>query len=89
VRGNAAEIRQVVMNLATNASEAIGDRDGVIRVVTERVTISSDSNLAGTKNLPEGDYMRGFRQRVKGMEPRVSLTKSGPLKMAALVRRSS
>jgi PAS domain S-box-containing protein len=58
VRGNAAEIRQVVMNLATNASEAIGDRDGVIRVVTESVTVSSDSNLAGSKNLPEGDYLR-------------------------------
>jgi signal transduction histidine kinase len=58
VRGNAAEIRQVVMNLVTNASEAIGDRDGMIRVVTERVTVSSDSNLAGTKNLREGDHLR-------------------------------
>ena len=32
VRSSAAQIRQVVMNLVTNASEAIGDRDGVIRV---------------------------------------------------------
>ena len=32
VRANSAQIRQVVMNLVTNASEAIGDRDGVIRV---------------------------------------------------------
>ncbi|HTS63745.1 MAG TPA: ATP-binding protein [Candidatus Acidoferrales bacterium] len=44
VFGNAAQIRQVVMNLITNASEAIGDRDGVIRVRTERIT-------AGTATL--------------------------------------
>ena len=38
VRASAAQIRQIVMNLVTNASEAIGDRDGVIRVNTRRVT---------------------------------------------------
>ena len=30
VRANPSQIRQVVMNLITNASEAIGERDGVI-----------------------------------------------------------
>jgi two-component system, cell cycle sensor histidine kinase and response regulator CckA len=34
VRGNAAQLRQVAMNLIINASEAIGDRHGVIRVAT-------------------------------------------------------
>ena len=34
VRGNAAQLRQVAMNLIINASEAIGDRHGVIRVTT-------------------------------------------------------
>ena len=58
VRGNAAQIRQVVMNLVTNASEAIGERDGVIRVLTERVTVGSGSNVPEAKNLPEGDYLR-------------------------------
>jgi len=29
IRGNAAQIRQVVMNLVINASEAIGDKHGV------------------------------------------------------------
>jgi PAS domain S-box-containing protein len=33
VRANPAQLRQVVMNLITNASEALGDRDGVIRIV--------------------------------------------------------
>jgi PAS domain S-box-containing protein len=58
VRGNSAQIRQVVMNLVTNASEAIGDRDGVIRVLTERVAVGPDTNGAETRNLPEGDYLR-------------------------------
>jgi PAS domain S-box-containing protein len=40
VRANPSQIRQVVMNLFTNASEAIGDRDGVILVATEFVRIS-------------------------------------------------
>ena len=30
VWGNASQIRQVVMNLVMNASEAIGDREGMI-----------------------------------------------------------
>jgi CheY-like chemotaxis protein/two-component sensor histidine kinase len=37
IEANAAQIRQIVMNLVTNASEAIGDRDGVIRVTTALV----------------------------------------------------
>jgi two-component system, cell cycle sensor histidine kinase and response regulator CckA len=38
VRANAAQLRQVVMNLVTNASDAIGDQDGVIRMTTSCVT---------------------------------------------------
>ena len=34
VQGSAAQIRQIVMNLVIERSEAIGDRDGVIRVTT-------------------------------------------------------
>jgi two-component system, cell cycle sensor histidine kinase and response regulator CckA len=37
VRANAAQLRQILMNLVTNASDAIGDRDGVIRVTTSCV----------------------------------------------------
>jgi PAS domain S-box-containing protein len=46
IQANAPQIRQVVMNLITNASQAIGERDGMIHVTTERVT------------LPEGDHVR-------------------------------
>ena len=42
VRANPSQIRQVVMNLFYNASEAIGDRDGVIRVTTGRVIVGGD-----------------------------------------------
>ena len=34
IQANAAQLRQVVLNLVTNASEAIGDRLGVVRVRT-------------------------------------------------------
>ena len=37
IPANAAQVRQIVMNLVTNASDAIGDRDGVIRVATRWV----------------------------------------------------
>ena len=38
VMGNAPQIRQVLMNLVINASEAIGEKAGVIHVGTSRVT---------------------------------------------------
>jgi PAS domain S-box-containing protein len=34
IRGDTTQVRQVIMNLITNASEAIGDRNGVITVTT-------------------------------------------------------
>ena len=58
VRANPAQLRQVVMNLITNASEAIGDRDGVIRVATEHVTVTRESPAAASERLPEGDYLQ-------------------------------
>jgi two-component system CheB/CheR fusion protein len=58
VRANPSQIRQVVMNLITNASDAIGDRDGVIRVTTRRVTVGRDSPVAALERLAEGDYLQ-------------------------------
>jgi CheY-like chemotaxis protein len=55
-RASAAQLRQVVMNLITNASDAIGDRDGVIRVVTRRLTLGPDSATV-SESLSEGDYL--------------------------------
>jgi nitrogen-specific signal transduction histidine kinase/ActR/RegA family two-component response regulator len=58
VRTNAAQVRQIVMNLVTNASEALGERDGVIRVTTKRVKAGSDSPAAIRDRLDGGDYIQ-------------------------------
>jgi hypothetical protein len=56
VQADAAQLRQIVMNLVTNASEAIGDRDGVILVSTRRLTLVGElAGFSGT--LPDGDYL--------------------------------
>src|SRR5262249_9085265 len=57
VRGNPAQIRQVVLNLVTNASEAIGDQEGVIRVHTEVFQVGPGSNFLESNNLAEGAYL--------------------------------
>ena len=56
VQARPAQVSQIVMNLVVNASEALGDRDGVIRVTTEHVTVDSGEALA--KALPAGDYVK-------------------------------
>ncbi|MCP4662485.1 MAG: PAS domain-containing protein [bacterium] len=62
--GDVTQIRQVIMNLITNASEAIGDRDGVITVSTSAMDCDraglDDAHEALRANLdeplPEGVY---------------------------------
>ena len=49
VRGNAAQLRQIVMNLVINASEAIGDKPGNIEIST--------SLADGGMSLPLGGYL--------------------------------
>lgn len=58
VRANAAQIGQVVMNLVMNASEAIGERDGVISVRATRLAIGQHSPGINAASLPEGEYVR-------------------------------
>jgi PAS domain S-box-containing protein len=59
VEGDASQLRQVVMNLITNASEALGERGGVIRVTTGLIHTAAENLEAATpiRNLPEGDYV--------------------------------
>jgi len=47
VLANPAQIRQVIMNLITNASEAIGERGGVITIATSRVGVEDGSASIG------------------------------------------
>ena len=56
VLGRASQIRQIVMNLVINASEAIGEQDGVIRVSTSR-TILPREVVANNSRLSSGDYL--------------------------------
>jgi CheY-like chemotaxis protein len=46
------------MNLITNASEALGDRDGVIRVTTRCVKIGPDASIGVSNRLADGDYLQ-------------------------------
>jgi PAS domain S-box-containing protein len=55
IRANASQIQQIVLNLITNASDAIGGRDGVIRVVTKCVTRSGQSEVVS--EAPRCDYL--------------------------------
>jgi len=56
---DATQVRQVVLNLITNASEAIGERDGVIAIKT-RVVECDHEDLAGSylnESLSAGTYV--------------------------------
>ncbi len=55
--GNAPQIRQIVMNLVINASEAMADKGGTIQVATSRVTRRPGSVLDSGGTLPAGDYV--------------------------------
>ncbi len=57
VQANAAQLRQLVMNLVMNASEAIGEKDGVIRVTTRCVKVDSESGELST-SLAKGDHVQ-------------------------------
>jgi len=56
IRASAAQLRQVVMNLVTNASDAIGDQDGLIRVTTRCVT--TGGSVAIPRGAVQGDYLQ-------------------------------
>ena len=53
-----AQLRQIVMNLITNASDAIGDRDGMIRVITSRVKQTRESAAGSPTTLADGHYVQ-------------------------------
>ncbi len=60
VEVDATQIRQVIMNLITNASDAIGDQRGKIQIVV-RSFEGQPRGLAGAmaaENLPEGHYVQ-------------------------------
>jgi CheY-like chemotaxis protein len=50
-----AQVSQVVMNLVVNASEALGDHDGVVRVTTKHMSVGTEEATA--KALQAGEYV--------------------------------
>ncbi len=58
IEADASQIRQIVMNLITNASEAIGDNSGVVTITTGMMEASRDylAQVYLDENLPEGYY---------------------------------
>jgi len=56
VKVNPAQLRQILVNLVTNASEAIGARTGVIRLTTESCSLDLPAALAA--GVSEGRYVR-------------------------------
>jgi PAS domain S-box-containing protein len=54
---SAVQVRQVVMNLITNASDAIGDKDGVIQVITRRMPVNGESVSVSSNTPPDGHYV--------------------------------
>jgi nitrogen fixation/metabolism regulation signal transduction histidine kinase len=54
VSANAAQLRQIVLNLVTNASDAIGHTEGIIRVTTRCLKVGIYST---PDHLPASDYV--------------------------------
>jgi two-component system, cell cycle sensor histidine kinase and response regulator CckA len=59
MEGDATQIRQIIMNLVINASEAIGDNEGVVRVSTglRQCTRDDLDTTYLSQDLPEGPYL--------------------------------
>jgi PAS domain S-box-containing protein len=57
IRASAAQLRQIAMNLIINASDAIGDRAGVIRVVTRRVPLTRGLAAIPSTTSRDGHYV--------------------------------
>jgi len=58
VRGSSAQLQQIMMNLVINASEAIGDRDGTIRITTRCLKVDRGSSRQILDRLPPGNYVQ-------------------------------
>jgi two-component system, cell cycle sensor histidine kinase and response regulator CckA len=56
VHGRASQIRQVIMNLVINASEAVEERGGVIKVTTSRMASSGATGFEDAPDLSVEEY---------------------------------
>jgi len=56
IKGEASQLRQIIMNLIINASEAIGDTPGVIHIVLTKTAITTDKPIKDYlgRTIPSG-----------------------------------
>jgi signal transduction histidine kinase len=74
VRGNAAQLKQLIMNLVVNASQAIGDREGRIRIRATMLTPEQRMSFYQASPLAEHEYVQieilddgtGMPEEIKG-----------------------
>jgi PAS domain S-box-containing protein len=57
VLGNTSQLRQVVMNLILNASDALGNAEGWVQISTSKRTVFEETPPIGAIGLPAGDYV--------------------------------
>ena len=59
IMADATQIRQIIMNLVINASDAIGDNNGLITISTKSIYADYKylDDLVGTPELPSGNYV--------------------------------
>jgi PAS domain S-box-containing protein len=70
VMGDTAQFHQMLMNLAINAAQAIGENHGVVEVSLEEVTLDEESGSG--LNLPPGPYVRlTVHDTGQGMPPEI------------------
>jgi PAS domain S-box-containing protein len=68
VMADPSQIHQIVMNLCTNAYQAIGEDDGEIRVDLETITIPENGNI----NIKPGGYLKlTISDTGSGMDPTI------------------
>jgi len=59
VLADATQLRQIIMNLVMNASDAIGDKSGLITIHTSSLRADEEylNELVGEPDLPAGEYV--------------------------------
>ena len=59
IKADASQLRQIVMNLVTNASDALGEQNGFIQITTGTVTVASGRvpRIEPGSMLPPGEYV--------------------------------
>lgn len=60
IRGDATQLRQIILNLVLNSAEAIGDKNGFIKIDISKVFINKDfcEKFLGDFDLSEGFYVK-------------------------------